>query len=173
MHEIGKVVEKYQAPDSAMKTSQSLSCLEKNYTSKWLIFWNDSFVGNSIFFEEKLGFSVFGEAGTRNRDLGQRLSICWFCIFDCAVFCDYMRHRGTVCRPSEATFLQKTNNSDWYNQNFWQKTSYEGLTWILGETRFPACFNNRAFQRQPRSKKLPLSIPIGRGSKNTLDKQTH
>ena len=59
--------------------------MQSNWSSK---------TNNSIFFEERSGISISEKVGTKNRDLDRRLSTCWSCIFDCAVFCDHLRHQG-------------------------------------------------------------------------------
>ena len=98
--------------------------LRSNWPSKTIVLWTILF---SLKSDQESQFS---------KKLGPRIGI----LIDACRFVDLafstVRYFATTCAiggtvrcPSKATFLRKTYNSEQYNQNLWQKTSYEGPGW--------------------------------------------
>ena len=127
---------------------------------------------NSIFFDERSRFTIFEEVESKDLDLGQCLSICWFCLFYCTVFCDPCAIGGQCVVLPQLFFSRKRIILIHINQDMRQKPSYEGRDWTLRETRFPVRFSNTDFQRQSWSKKSPL-FHFDCASTNTFGKQMH
>ena len=69
--------------------------------------------------------------------------ICWFCIFDCAAFCDSFPGRWTVYSPSKDRMFQEKCNCLEKDRDFWKKMRYDGPGCALDETRSSRCLNTR------------------------------